>query len=61
MAAPGKDSGEPGHVGTIIAQILREWTTAPRFQWRHGTDEYAAPHICQFGLAPRVGGAGMND
>eukprot|EP00973_Karenia_brevis_P072873 10120349-Karenia_brevis.AAC.1 len=53
MAAPDKDSGEQDHVGTIISQIPSERTTAPQFQWRHGTDAYAAPHIHQFGLVPR--------
>eukprot|EP00973_Karenia_brevis_P024874 3427790-Karenia_brevis.AAC.1 len=61
MTAPDKGTGEPDHVGTITAQIPIEWTSALRFQWRHGTDAYAAPHIRQSGLAPSVQRAGMNE
>eukprot|EP00973_Karenia_brevis_P004790 658719-Karenia_brevis.AAC.1 len=61
MAAPDKDTGEPDHVGTITAQRPSEWTTAQRFQWLHGTDAHATPHIRPSGLAPSVRGAGMNE
>eukprot|EP00973_Karenia_brevis_P039461 5447963-Karenia_brevis.AAC.1 len=61
MAAPDKVTGELDHVGTITVQIPIEWATAPRFQWRHGTDAHAAPHIGQFGLTPSTTGAGMDE
>eukprot|EP00973_Karenia_brevis_P047901 6648492-Karenia_brevis.AAC.1 len=54
---PNPMTGEPDVVGTITAQIPVDWTTAPKYQWRHGTDAYAAPHIRQFGLQPSIEGA----
>eukprot|EP00973_Karenia_brevis_P095698 12428675-Karenia_brevis.AAC.1 len=60
-APPNRETGEPDLVGTITAEIPVEWTAAPKYQWRHGTDAYAAPHICQFRLAPSAKGAGMED
>eukprot|EP00973_Karenia_brevis_P064907 9014802-Karenia_brevis.AAC.1 len=42
---PNRETGEPDPVGTITAQIPVDWAAAPRYQWRHGTDAYAAPHI----------------
>eukprot|EP00973_Karenia_brevis_P029238 4032201-Karenia_brevis.AAC.1 len=62
MAGPPKlVSGEPDLVGTIAAQIPVDWTTAPKYQWRHGTDAYAAPRIRQLGLQLSAEGAGMKE
>eukprot|EP00973_Karenia_brevis_P051952 7216815-Karenia_brevis.AAC.1 len=59
--APNRETGEPDPVGTINAQIPVDWTAAPKYQWRHGTDAYAAPHIRQFGLQPSKEEAGMKE
>eukprot|EP00973_Karenia_brevis_P095755 12428989-Karenia_brevis.AAC.1 len=62
MAGPPiRETGEPDLVGTSTAQIPVDWTTAPKYQWRHGADAYAAPHIRQFGLQPSTQGAGMKE
>eukprot|EP00973_Karenia_brevis_P017497 2400957-Karenia_brevis.AAC.1 len=58
---PNRETGEPYFVGTITAQIPVDWTAAPKYQWRHGTDANAAPHIRQFGLQLSKEGAGMKD
>eukprot|EP00973_Karenia_brevis_P005051 695205-Karenia_brevis.AAC.1 len=61
VGSPNLVTGEPDFLGTITAQTPVAWTTAPKYQWRHGADAYAAPHIRQFVLQPSIQGAGMKE